>query len=247
LRTTRKWKRSAAAAAAILFASGAYGAHPLNTEDTGVQGRGKWQLELNGERNQDRVDNETVRGAQAAAVLSYGITDSTDLQAGVNWQDLGPERGAGDAVAAVKWRFWERDPWSLGLRAGVTLPTGDEERGLGTGRTTWSALLIGQYEGERWIFLSHLGYRRNRNNSGDRESIREISGAMLYKATENLKLALDAARTTNSDPASEQALRQLVVGFIWSMTKDVDLDAGIRRGNDPAVDKAVMAGLTLRW
>jgi hypothetical protein len=31
------------------------------------------------------------------------------------------------------------------------------------------------------------------------------------------------------------------------MTKDVDLDAGIRRGNDPAIDKAVMAGFTVRW
>jgi hypothetical protein len=241
--TLTKWKRSAAVAAAILFASGAYGAHPLTTEDTGVQGRGKWQLELNGERNRDG----TVRGAQAAGLLSYGIAESADLQAGVNWQDVGPEQGAGDAVAAVKWRFWEREPWSLGVRAGVTLPTGDEERGLGNGRATWAGLLTGQYEGERWIFLSHLGYRRNRNDVGDRESIREISGAVLYKATERLKLLVDATRTTNPDPASEQAMRQMVVGFIWSLTRDIDLDAGIRRGNDPAIDKAVMAGVTLRW
>ena len=82
---------------------------------------------------------------------------------------------------------------------------------------------------------------------GDRESIREISGAVLYKATEALKLLIDATRTTNPDPASDQALRQMVVGFIWSLTKDIDLDAGIRRGNDPAIDKAVMAGVTLRW
>ena len=38
-----------------------------------------------------------------------------------------------------------------------------------------------------------------------------------------------------------------LVGFIWSMTKDDELDAGIRRGNDPAIDKAVMAGFTVRW
>ena len=247
MRTTTRWKRRAGALATVLFTSGAYGAHPLNTEDTGTQGRGRWQLELNGERNQDRVDDETVRGAQAAAVLSYGVADRVDLQAGLTWQDTGPERGAGDAIAAVKWRFWEREPWSLGLRAGFTLPTGDEERGLGNGRTTWAALLIGQYEGERWIFLSHLGYRRNRNDLGNRESIREISGAVLYKATESLKLLVDAARTTNPDPESDQALRQMVVGFIWSATKDIDLDAGIRRGNDPAIDRAVMAGITLRW
>jgi hypothetical protein len=38
-----------------------------------------------------------------------------------------------------------------------------------------------------------------------------------------------------------------VVGFIWSLTKDIDLDSGMRRGNDPAIDKALMAGVTLRW
>ena len=60
----------------IFFASMAFGAHPLITEDTGTQGKGGWQLEINGERNKD----DGVRGAQAAATLSYGFIDSADLQ-----------------------------------------------------------------------------------------------------------------------------------------------------------------------
>jgi Putative MetA-pathway of phenol degradation len=188
-----------------------------------------------------------LRGAAAAAVLSYGFAENADFQAGLSWLDNGAERGAGDSIAAVKWRFWEKDALSFGLRAGVTLPTGKEERGLGNGRATWAALLIGTYEGERWIFLGHLGYRRNRNSVGDRESIGEISGAVLFKATENLKLLVDANRTTNSDPESDTALRQAVVGVIYSPRKDIDLDAGFRRGNDPAIDRAVMAGITVRW
>ena len=103
MRITRRWKRSAGALAAILFTSGAYGAHPLNTEDTGTQGKGGWQLEVNGERNQDRVAGETVKGAQAAAVLSYGAGEDVDLQFGVPWQDNGEARGAGDLIGAIKW------------------------------------------------------------------------------------------------------------------------------------------------
>ena len=237
------WRRSAGALAAFLFASSAHGAHPLNTEDTGTQGKGRWQLEVNGETNRD----EGVRGAQTAGVLSYGITETVDLQAGVPWLDTGPEQGIGDAIAAVKWRFWEREALSFGLRAGASFPTGNEEKGLGNGRGTWAALLIGQYEGDRWIFLSHLGYRRNRNTLGDRESLGEISGAVLYKATESLKLLVDATRTTNPDPASNTALRNLVVGAIYSVSKDLDLDLGLRDGNDPAIDRALMLGVTLRW
>jgi len=243
LQTTRKWKPSAGALAAVLFASGAYGAHPLNTEDTGTQGKGGWQLEVNGERNED----QSLKGAQAAAVLSYGAAETIDLQFGVPWQDTGAERGAGDLVAALKWKFWEQGPWSAGLRGAVTAPTGDEDRGLGNGKPTWAALLIGQYEGERWIFLAHAGYRRNSNTFGDRESISEISAAALYKATAQLKLLVDANRTTNPDPQSDQKIRQMVLGAIWSPSKDMDLDIGFRSGNDAAIERAVMAGITLRW
>ena len=247
MQTTRGWKPSAGAIAAVLFASGAYGAHPLNTDDTGVQGKGGWQLELNGERNQDRVAGETVKGAQAAALLSHGVAETMDLQVGLPWQDTGSERGAGDLFAALKWKLWEQGPWSAGLRGAVTAPTGDEDRGLGNGKPTWAALLIGQYEGERWIFLAHAGYRRNRNTFGDRESIGEISAAALYKATAQLKLLVDANRTTNPDPQSDQQLRQRVLGAIYSPSKNLDLDIGFRRGNDAALERAVMAGITLRW
>ena len=243
MQTTRRWKPSAGALAAVLFTSGAYGAHPLNTDDTGTQGKGGWQLEVNGESNKDAG----VRGAQAAVILSHGAAETVDLQLGLPWQDNGEARGGGDLAAAVKWRVWEREGLSAGVRVALTTPTGDETRGLGNGRPTWAAQLIGQHEGERWIFLAHLGYRRNLNTIGERDSIGEISGAVLYKATAQLKLLVDANRTTNPDPQSDQSLRQMVIGAIWSPTKDLDLDIGLRRGNDAAIERAVMAGITLRW
>ena len=129
----------------------------------------------------------------------------------------------------------------------MTAPTGDDTRGLGTGRPTWAALLVGQYEASRWIFLAHLAYRRNLNSTGGRDSLAEISGAVLYIASANLKLVLDANRTTNADPASDQALAQAVLGVIYSPTEDLDLDLGLRWGNDAAIDRAFMAGVTLRW
>ena len=66
---------------ACALAGAAHGAHPLNTEDTDTQGKGGWQVELNGERNKD----EGVRGYQAAALLSHGLLDTLDLQVGLPW------------------------------------------------------------------------------------------------------------------------------------------------------------------
>jgi hypothetical protein len=240
---TARWRRSGALLAVLLLSKGAYGAHPLNTEDTGTQGSGGWQLELNGERNRD----EGVRGAQAMTVLSYGIAENADLQAGVPWQDLGDERGMGDALVAIKWRFWEQGPFSVGVRAGVLLPTGDEQRGLGNGKTNFAALLIGSYEGERWLLHAHAGYRDNRNTLGNRGSLTELSAAVLYKVTEHIRPLLDVSRITNPDPASGEALQNVVLGVIWQATKQLDLDIGLRFGNQPAIDRALMLGMTLRW
>ena len=240
--STTRWRRSAALAV-LLFSQGAYGAHPLNTEDTGTQGRGGWQLELNGESNRD----EGVRGAQALSVLSYGFAENADLQVGVPWQDLGDERGMGDALLAVKWRFWEQGPYSLGIRAGFLFPTADEQRGLGNGKTNFAGLLIGSYEGERWLLHAHAGYRDGRNTLGNRQNVTELSAAVLYKLTESIRPLLDVSRTTNTDPASDQALQNVVLGVIWQVTKDLDLDAGLRFGNQPAIDRALMLGITIRW
>jgi len=225
------------------LSSNAYSAHPLNTEDTATQGRGGWQLELNGERNRD----EGVRGAQAAAVLSYGIADNADVQLGSPWHEHAGERGMADALAAIKWRFWERGASSAGLRAGFLLPTGDEQRGLGNGKTNFAALLIGSHEGERWIFHAHAGYRDNRNTLGNRGSLTELSAAVLYKVTESIRPLLDVSRLTNPDPASDTALQSAVLGVIWQVSKDLDLDIGLRRGNQPAIDRALMLGATIRW
>lgn len=69
-----------AVVALALSPSLARAAHPLITEDTGLQGRGRWQLEVDAERPRDRTDGVTTRGFQPSATLTYGAADSVDLQ-----------------------------------------------------------------------------------------------------------------------------------------------------------------------
>ena len=230
-----------------LAALPAFGAHPLITEDTGTQGKGGWQLEVNGERYKDTVEDETSRGKQASAVLSYGVTEKADLQVGLPYQDNGVERGKGDVAIDLKWRFYESGPLSLGLKPGITLSTGDEERGLGAGRTTWGTLAIVSYDVEGAALHTHAGYRHNDNVHGLRKSLWHLSAALWWKATEALKVVGDLSYDTNPDPTSDTLVRQWVFGLIYSVTKNFDLDVGYRRGNDPAIDRAYMAGVTLRW
>ena len=227
----------------ILFSGSAYAAHPLITEDTGTQGKGGWQLELNGERNKD----EGIRGKAGAATLSYGFIDNADLQLTGTYQDPGTTGGKGDSFVDLKWRFWENGALSLGLKPGLTLPTGKDERGLGTGKTTYGSLLIVSYEREKWAVHSHAGYRKNRSTSGQRENLGHFSVSPWLKPSESLKLVADFSWDTNPAASSDTSLRQRVFGVIYSFAKNLDADIGIRRGNAPAIDRAMMGGVTVRW
>jgi len=250
--------RAIAFAVMVVAAIGAArAAHPLITEDTGTQGAGGFQLELTGERaRDDDIAPGVLRATRPAAVLSYGVADTADLQVGASHLRLTLEDGGGTAADAgladvsidLKWRFLERGPLSLGFKPGVTIPTGDSDRGLGSGRWTVGALGILSYEPGPLAFHSHAGYRYNNNLLGERRSLWHFSGALVLQATERLKLVADLAYDTNPFPGGGRSLVHSVLGAIFGATKDVDLDAGMKLGHGTAaIDLTWLAGVTVRW
>jgi len=222
----------------------AHAAHPLITEDTGTLGTGRWQLEGTSEGEKARATRQRVWINNF--VLGRGVAENADWQIALPWHRDGAD-GLGDVSLDVKWRYFERDTFSLGLKPGVTLPTGDEADGRGTGKVTWGALLIVSYEPAPFAFHAHAGARRNRNKLGERESLTHISAALVYEIG-SVKLVADVARNTAPDPAAGRAERYLVLGAIWSVRRDFDLDIGIKKGSGSApVDEALLLGATVRW
>jgi len=245
VRTTR-WRPSAAVLALVLFSTGAYSAHPLLTEDTGTQGKGGWQLEVNGERDKDPRPGEDLpplRAIQSGTTLSYGVTDTLDFKIDLPYLR---HEGILDLAAGFKWRFYEAGPLSFGTQFGVVLPTGDEQKGLGTGKTNAGISGIVSWQGERWEFHSHAGARTNQNVIGQRDWLGHFSAAAMYRVWQPFRVLVDFAWDSNPQ-AEEGTLRNIVTGFIWSATKDFDLDAGFRKGNSPAIQDAWLLGLALRW
>lgn len=238
--TSKKIKRFlpvlALAAAPLCYAN-----HPLITEDTGVIGTGRWQLELHGERQRDGG----TRASGGAAMLSYGVTPNADLQAELPYTF---DEGRGDLALGLKWRFLERDALSFVAKPVLYLPTGDHSRGLGAGRSRLGGELIAAYEWGRLEFLGHTGYVRNRNLLGEREALRHLSASVLWLVREDFWVAIDVSRDTNPDPTSDTALRYAVLGASYAISKDIDLGFGYRKGvTDPAVNRAMLLGVKVRW
>ena len=79
----RHWLRVLSCALLCGSHAAARAAHPLLTEDTGTQGKGNSQLELTLDAFRDRLAGVDIRGAQAAALYSYGVADPVDFQVGL--------------------------------------------------------------------------------------------------------------------------------------------------------------------
>ncbi len=251
-----------------------WAAHPFVTDDTGTQGTGHWQLELMAEH--DRTARTADPGGGPVhqvrtvtllnPVLTYGVLDNLDFALGLaHLRQRTTEdgvvtqfaEGTGDSTLELKWRFHEADGLSLALKPGLVLPTGDENRGLGTGRTSWGVNFILTRESKPWTLLANAAYTRARyklpaDENANRGHLWRASVGLAYELRDDVQLVGEGGIRTNGAKDDSflpgQNGRFVMLGLIYSPSDRVDFDVGIRkRSNHAEFDTAILAGMTIRW
>jgi hypothetical protein len=239
-------------------AGAAFGAHPLITDDTGTQGEGKSQVEVNGEYSHDRENGVTEDAFEASTIISYGLLEPVDLVLTVPYQRIrtkeagrrNTEEGISDLVLELKWRFWEDEDLGLSfaVKPGMTFPTGDHERGLGVGRPNATLFFIATEKLDPLAFHLNLGYMRNENKLDERTNLWHASLATELEILEGLKAVANIGIERNPDKESNTDPAFILGGFIYSVSDWLDLDIGVKGGlTRPEADYTVMAGLTVRF
>jgi hypothetical protein len=151
-------------------------------------------------------------------------------------------------LAGVRWRFFESGGLSLAVKPVVLIPTGDREKGLGTGKTAYSAFFIISEDSDPWEVHMNLGYIRNENMLGAREDIWHVSLAAAYVMVEHLKICLDVGAETNRDVTSEIEPFYLLGGLIYAVNEDFELALGAKvASNRSETDYSVIPGVTYRF
>ncbi len=234
----------------FLLSANAFAAHPLITDDTGTQGAGRFQFEINAEHSNDNGST----GTALSATLSAGLLENLDVVIGFpyiflrekdetgNWNR---EQGVSDLSLALKWRFYEHEGLALALKPGVTLATGDEDKGLGDSRPTYSLFFIGTKERGPFSVHLNLGYIANQ------KAIRDIWHYSLsgeYAAAERFKIVANLGGETNPDRESGVHPLFALGGMIYKVTEGLDIDFGVKTGlNRAEADYTLLAGIALRF
>lgn len=257
-----------------LVSPAGHAAHPYITDDTGTQGARNWQVELQGEHNRhDRSADPgdgTVRQVRRITVfnpvLTYGILDNLDVALGLNRvresirEDgaiVQSANGMSDSTVELKWRPYEAGGLSLGLKPGVVLPTGDENRGLGSGKLSWGVNSMLTYETKPWVWLVNVAYSENRfkrpeDANANHRHLWRLSVGIAYYLHDQVRLVGEGGVRTN--PARDDPFLPgrngnfAMLGLIYSPSEKIDFDIGIRRSASRAeLDMAILLGATLRW
>ena len=233
-----------------------YADHPLITDDAETQGKGKFQLELNSEYGHEKENGTKEDHIKTTAILTYGLFDDIELAFTVPHQfikiresgEKQRDQGISDAALEVKWRFYEKDGLGIAIKPGITLPTGNEKKGLGTGKVTYSLHFIATKEFHPLEFHVNLGYIRNENKIDERKDIWHASLAMEVEIIKNLEIVGNIGVERNRDKTSKTPPAFLIGGVVYTLHKNLDLDFGVKTGlNKPETDITFLAGLTFKF
>lgn len=240
--------RFAAAFAAAFASQAAMAAHPLVTDDTSTQDAGNSQVELNTDRRRDNG----IETRSAAFTFSHGVLPNLDMYANLPWQ-LSAPRGVYDASLGLKWRFAEDEHKGLGIKTELLLPTGDEDRSLGTGRESLAVTLMASSRLAPWVFHANAGvngyrYRLASARASSQRIVWRASAAAGYQLLPNLLAIVDAGIARNAGKGAANHPAFALASLIYSPVKDLDLDVGLRYGlNSAEAQRQIGVGLTFRF
>lgn len=238
------------------FIRTAFAAHPLVTDDAWTQGRGNFQFEALGEYIHDREPPGKKNGFLFGSILTYGLIDDLDLVVGAGLSsnreldNRVTERAQGltDTIIGAKWRFYEKKGLSLAVRPSVRLPTANHHKGLGTGKAGYIVSFIATKELKPWAIHANAIYERNENAVNERKDLWEATLASELSVGERLKLVANIGLGRNADKESRTLPAFVLGGAIYSLTKTLDADVGIKYGlSRPEDDFMVLTGLTFRF
>jgi hypothetical protein len=253
----RKWLFAALVLSISFSAGNSFAAHPLVTDDADTVGKGGVLLELNTEYGFDKEGGVRARGGEVAALVTYGLLDNIDLVLGVPYQtfrvkaegETFSDDGLADVTVELKWRFFEADRGSYALKPAITLPTGDEDKGFGTGKVTYGLTFIASRQFEPVDLHLNLGYVRNEFKlAADKEELRsdiwQASLAAVRGLTDNLDLVGNIGIERAEERDSNKHPAFALAGLIYSVTDNLDIDFGVKFGlNSAETDLTLLAGL----
>lgn len=241
---------------------------PFQTDDTGTQGTGGNQIEIDYIYNESEVvefgsdgQPSTSSNTSNAFPLTYtrGVSSNIDLFVGNSLQTT-PTSGWQNTAIGAKWVFAgdQKTDWSFALKPVLLLPitSAAQNAGLGSAEVNGSVDLIGSYLSDSYQLHINLGYASNRlqntpDTSNQRADIWSASLAPVWVVNEQWLVGIDFGIQTNTGLNTEYS-GYAQIGVSYSPVPNLQLGLGIISSSDlgdrnNTRSTSVTAGITYQF
>lgn len=217
---------------------------PFMTDDTGTQGSGGNQIELNyefvKEQNSELDLDSRVIGSGSGVInalpagYTRGLTDDLDIFVSLARQ-TSPTSGWLNTEVGAKWVFAgdQEHGWSAAVKPTLLLPVTKhmQDQGLGNakanvGLTLISSFMASTHELHLNIAYTSNNYARTERAEPQRRSLWRVSAAPVYVLSDQWKAGIDLGFETNPDYNSQyQAFGE--IGVQYAPMEDLQIGLGL--------------------
>lgn len=231
----------------------AHAARPLVTEDAVVAGKGITQLEVG--IDYTKVGN---KGEGTTLLISpiHGATEDTEFSLKLPYIFGRPDNpsnveGWGDVSFIMKHLIvdeGDKNPAFL-VRMAIKLPTGDEEKGLGTGDANLGFLgVLTKNIGSSTIHLN-LGYTfvGNQDEGSDNNEV-NLGIAGEYGIGKKTRIVGEIYGLYHPDYEAREIERRALLGLTYRLDDTLTFDCAAKRGLEGASDEyGIIGGVTITF
>ncbi len=238
-----KWLAAVALGCLLANAARAEWGRTITVWDTRTPAQGKFQVKLNGIYQSSEFEGNDTDRILARLYGIYGIADNWAVRVAplyTSWDvdGGGSESGLGDTRVLTIYRFLDeaKAGFDLAVKAGVTLPTGDDDKGLGSGHVEPDLFLLAAKTLGPVIAVANAGGRLILDpNDGEEDFILSFLLAGIYPLNEktslNAEFSADTARWDGEDDYVE-----LLFGGRFLPRADMVVKGGVSLGLTDAFD-----------
>lgn len=243
--------------AAILMTA-SVSAWALDTDDSGTIGKSGWELETTLEFSQDKESGQTAKERALGLSLNYGLSDVLDIGIafGHAHNDDGTTSisGLGDTEVGLKWRFYEQDGLSFAVSPVLVLPSGDDEKGLGTGKVSFGANLIASKELDKGWSLhanagwGHVNFKDQALADASNRDLWHTSVAVQKELAEQWAVGAELGLACAEEKGGDENPAFGAIELVYTPSEKMEFSAGYKFGlNDVETDAVVGLGATFSW
>jgi hypothetical protein len=187
--------------------------------------------------------------------LVYGISDRQELTFEIAGLSQDHEYGVSDAVVGTKYVFLKETERRPGIAGSfeLKLPTGDKDRGLGSGEFDYDLRLRAQKTWNWFTLIGNVGYTFVTEPTiggvqEERDNVWLVSAAQEYELTKKFRLLSEIYWVSREAPGGPNTLAGQV-GFKYYLRDNLSVHAAVgkslREGNEGGPD--IRAYVGLKW